>query len=409
MSDRRDELRERARSARDKPSGIGPDVDISEYSDEAEGLESVGDVGELAEEDRKQMLQVGVTSELEKRSGTFVQIDDSIVYSGSTEEGVEIMGMDQALERYPWLRDYWWEALPVDADKYTAAVELDMGGGYFIRAKKGHKAKMPVQSCLYLSTDSMSQRIHNIVMVEEDAELHVITGCANRRDFGKGLHMGVSEFYIKRGGKLSFTMIHNWGREVAVRPRSAMVLEERASLVSNYVCLEPAGSLQMYPTAYLRGRDSVARFYSLLMATPGSELDVGGRTRLEAPGARAEILSRAVSTGGKIIARGHMIGAAPEVKGHLECDGLILSDRGVIHAVPELEGELGDVDLSHEAAVGKVSQEEIEYLMARGLSEEEAQSTIVRGFLDVKIEGLPDELSSYIESVVEQSEDRISM
>ncbi len=409
MSSESDELRKRAEEARDKPSGVGPDIDISQFSRRAGEVPEVEGIQQMDEEDRSRMLQVGVTSELDNRSGTVVQIDDSIVYSGSTEEGVEAMGMSQALEKYEWLRDYWWDVMPVDADKYTAAVELDYGGGYFIRAKKGHKAKMPVQSCLYLSTDSSSQRVHNIVMVEEDAELHVITGCANSRDFGRGLHLGVSEFYVKKGGKLSFTMIHNWGPEVAVRPRSAMVIEEGASLVSNYICLEPAGSLQMYPTAYLRGKNSTARFYSLLLATPGSELDVGGRARLEAKGARAEIISRAVSTGGNIVARGDLVGSAPKVKGHLECDGLILSEKGRIHAVPELEGELGDVDLSHEAAVGKVSQEEIEYLMARGLSEDEAASTIVRGFLDVKIEGLPSELSSYIESVVEQSEDRISM
>ena len=112
--------------------------------------------------------------------------------------------------------------------------------------------------------------------------------------YGKVLHEAF-EFYIKEGGTLSFTMIHNWKRNLAVRPRSSAVVERGGVLVSNYVCLEPAGSLQMYPTAYLRGPDAVARFYSLLLASPGSELDVGGRVWLQGQGSRAEILSRAVA------------------------------------------------------------------------------------------------------------------
>ena len=403
------ELRKKAINAKDKAASLGPDIDLQSYSTEVEERAPLSEIGELPKDDRKQIRQVGVKEELEERSGTFIQIDDSVVYSETSEEGVEIMGMTEALEKYDWLDEYWWKAVPVDADKYTAAVELDFGGGYFIRAKKGHRARMPVQSCLYLSTDSLAQRVHNVVIVEEDAELHVITGCANSTDLRKALHMGVSEFYIKRGGKLSFTMIHNWKRDLAVRPRSVSFVEEGGVLVSNYICLEPAGSLQMYPTAYLSGPGAVARLYSLLLASPGSELDVGGRVHLQAEETRAEILSRAITTGGKIIARGEMIGSAPRVKGHLECDGLILSDKGFIHAVPELRGELGDVDLSHEAAVGKVSQEEIEYLMARGLSADEATATIIRGFLDVKIEGLPDELSSYIHQVIRQGEEQGSM
>jgi Fe-S cluster assembly scaffold protein SufB len=133
-------------------------------------------------------------------------------------------------------------------------------------------------------------------------------------------------------------------------------------------------------------------------------MDVGSRVLLKAKGTRAEIVSRAIPTGGKIIARGHINGLVPEIKAHLECKGLILSDDGVIHAIPELEGHKQEVDLSHEAAVGKIAQEELEYLMARGLSEEEATATIVRGFLHVDIEGLPPELKAEMDKAVELSE-----
>jgi Fe-S cluster assembly scaffold protein SufB len=109
--------------------------------------------------------------------------------------------------------------------------------------------------------------------------------------------------------------------------------------------------------------------------------------------------------GGYIINRGHLVGEAPGVKGHLECRGLMLSPEGVIHAIPELEARAEGVDLSHEAAVGKIAQEEIEYLMARGLSEDEATATIVRGFLNVGVMGLPAELEAEIEQAVGLSDE----
>ena len=107
------------------------------------------------------------------------------------------------------------------------------------------------------------------------------------------------------------------------------------------------------------------------------------------------------------MARGYIEGNAPEVKGHLECRGLILGEKGVIHAIPELKGTLAGIDLSHEAAVGKIAEEEVEYLMARGLTRDEATATIVRGFLRVDIEGLPPMLGAELKRAVEASEKEV--
>jgi len=161
----------------------------------------------------------------------------------------------------------------------------------------------------------------------------------------------------------------------------------------------------MYPIARCAGKNSVVRFNSILVAAPGSSLDVGSRTILDAEGAKTEIISRAITTGGSIIARGYIEGNAPDVKGHLECRGLILTGEGTIHAIPELRGTLAGIDLSHEAAVGKIAEEEVEYLMARGLTRSEATATIVRGFLRVDIEGLPPLLSAELQRAIEASEE----
>jgi Fe-S cluster assembly scaffold protein SufB len=397
--------RELAEKALEKKAALGEDIDISKYSSTAKDHAYQEKPSQLPSEDKAQLMKVGVTlDDASQRSGTFVQMDRSVIHSSSSEEGVEVLAITKALEKYDWLQDYWWRAVSVDQDKFTAHAEVDLQNGYFIRALPGAKVVYPVQACLYLAHKNLAQKVHNIIIAEEGSELHIITGCATHPMNASGLHIGISEFYIKRGAKVTFTMIHNWAPEIDVRPRSGAILEEGAVFISNYVCMKPVRSLQMYPVARCVGEGAIVRFNTILVATPGSTLDTGSRVLLNAKGSRAEIVARTITTGGTIISRGYIAGSAPEVKGHLECRGLILSERGTIHAIPELKGEVAGVDLSHEAAVGKIAEEEVEYLMARGLSRDAATAMIVRGFLHVDIEGLPPELAEELRRAVEISE-----
>lgn len=398
------DLKDQAKLAKDRPAVYGPDIDLSRFETNAASHPYQEKLDSLQSEETDKLTDTGIDFSQDRRSGTFLLKDQSVVHCKARQDGLEVLGMREALDRHQWLQDYWWRSLSVDIDKYTARAELSFSDGYLIRSLPGVKSLSPIQACLYMSVDNLVQNVHNIIIAEEDSELHIITGCATAPHVLSGLHIGVSEFYVKRGARLSFTMIHNWGPEVMVRPRSAAVVEEGGIFLSNFVCLHPVKSLQLYPTTTLVGRGAVARFHSILMAAPDSDLDTGAKVLLQAPGARSEIISRAISTGGRIVARGHMVGETPGVKAHLECMGLLLSEEGNIHAVPELEAKVGGVDMSHEAAVGKIALEEIEYLMARGLSEEEATATIVRGFLDVRIEGLPPSLQEELSKAIKQSE-----
>jgi Fe-S cluster assembly scaffold protein SufB len=394
--------RDKARAAAEKPAALGKDIDLASYSGSADEPAYQADPARLPAPAKEQMLGAGVMlDDVSQRSGTYIQMDNTPVHSSVREEGVEVMPVSQALEKYDWLADYWWRAVAVDTDKYTANVELGQYDGYFIRALPGQKTVFPVQACLYMSQARIRQNVHNIIIAEEGSELHIITGCTAASGKEPGLHMGVSEFYVK---KVTFTMIHSWNPEVAVRPRTATVVEEDGLFLSNYVLMKPVHSLQMYPSARCVGKRATVRYNSILVAAAGSSLDVGARVLLEAEGARTEIISRAITTGGDIVARGYIEGSAPEVKGHLECRGLILQGGGMIHAIPELKGNLAGIDLSHEAAVGKIAEEEVEYLMSRGLTRTEATATIVRGFIRVDIEGLPSMLSAELERAVEASE-----
>ena len=397
--------KDKAKAAAVKPAPFGEDIDLGIYVGSAEEQPYQTDPSKLPAKAKKRMLEAGVIlDDPSQRTGTFIQMDNAPIHSSVRQEGVEVMAVNQALDKYDWLSDYWWQAVAVDSDKYTASVELNQHNGCFIRTLPGFKTIYPVQACLYLAKTRLAQNVHNIIIAEENSELHIITGCTTASDEEAGLHLGVSEFYIKKGAKVTFTMIHNWIPEVAVRPRSAAIIEEDGLLLSNYVLMKPVRSLQMYPTATCVGQNAVVRFNSILVAGRGSSLDVGSRVILNAKGAKTEIISRAITTGGSIVARGYIEGNAPDIKGHLECRGLILAGDGIIHAIPELKGTLAGIDLSHEAAVGKIAEEEVEYLMARGLTRTEATATIVRGFLRVDMGGLPPVLGAELERALEASE-----
>ncbi len=397
----------KAKAAENKPSALGGDIDLDKFTKEGEERPYVSTPAELPREAKERMLEVGVSADTTaERSGTFIQMDNLPVHYSAAQEGVEVMATSEAVKKYDWLADYWWRAVAVDTDKFTAHVELNEGDGYFVRSLPGQKTVFPVQACLYLTKARLAQNVHNIIIAEENSELHIITGCTVAKN-EPGLHLGVSEFYIKRGAKITFTMIHNWSPTVDVRPRTGVILEEGSTYLSNYVIMHPVQSLQTNPVARCVGENATVRFNSVLVATPGSTLDVGSRVFLSAKNCRSEIVSRAITTGGSIYARGYIEGSAPDVKGHLECRGLILEKNGLIHAIPELKGTMAGIDLSHEAAVGKIAEEEVEYLMARGLTRSEATAAIVRGFLRVDIEGLPPMLNAELRKAIEASEKEV--
>ncbi|MCM8786202.1 MAG: SufD family Fe-S cluster assembly protein, partial [Candidatus Omnitrophica bacterium] len=215
-------------------------------------------------------------------------------------------------------------------------------------------------------------------------------------------HLGITEFYIKRNGFLSFTMIHSWKKDIEVEPLSIAIVEQEGIFVSNYISLTPVKKIVMYPTTILEGESSKFRSSSIIISYPDSYQDIGSRCILSNKNTSAEIISRAISYGGKVITRAHIRADSPMVKGHLECRGLIINEEGIIYAIPELETAYRDVELSHEAAIGKIKREEIEYLSSRGIPEEEAQSMIIRGFINVDILGLPEFLEKEVKKIVEK-------
>jgi Fe-S cluster assembly scaffold protein SufB len=388
----------------EKPAPFGPDLDLGAFSRKATAWRPCP-VSALPEDIARRVLSVGVRAGGEERAGTYFQIDHSVVSKAvqRTFRGkVEIMSTGEALKRYPWVKKYWWKLVNPDADKYTALAKSEWDQGYFIRILKGQKVTFPLQACLFISRENLNQNPHNLIIAEPDSEAQIITGCTVHQGIQRGLHVGISEFCVKRGAKLTFTMIHDWAQNFDVRPRSAALVEDDATFVSNYICLRPVRSLQMYPTAYCRGTNSRVSFNSILYGTGSSYLDVGSKVVLQGKGSRGEVIARAIATDrSQIYARGILVGEHEDSRAHLECRGLLLSNEAFIHSVPELVGRVEGTELSHEAAVGKIAEEQIQYLMTRGFSKSEAEALIIRGFMDVGIFGLPEALRNEIKRMVD--------
>ncbi|MFN4227139.1 MAG: SufB/SufD family protein [Candidatus Ratteibacteria bacterium] len=354
---------------------------------------------EIKSDEIKEIERVGFDIEEKERSGSFLQKDKEVILTKTIQEGVEILPIEKALENYPEIKEKYYG---YSFKKLNKDFPKDTEGGYFIRIRKGVKTLFPVQACLYIKTKKFKQKIHNIVIVEEDAQVYIITGCTSAKETEDAYHLGITEFYVKKNGFLNFTMIHSWKKDIEVQPLSIAIVEEEGIFISNYISLTPVKKIVMYPTTILDGENSKFRSSSIIVSYSDSYQDIGSRCILSNKNTSAEIISRAISYGGKVIARGHIKADSPIVKGHLECRGLIINEEGVIHAIPELETSYRDVELSHEAAIGKIKREEIEYLASRGIPEEEAQSMIIRGFINVEMLGLPEFLEKEIKKIVEK-------
>lgn len=399
-----EEIRKKAEAAIDKKPMYGNDIDLEAFEKVVPVREKITSLSALSEGVRQRALHAGVDSTMSGRSGSFFQMDQSVIHTASMAEGLEIMDINEALKKYDWLKDYFFKLVQPDQDKFTAYSALHEFSGYFLRALPGAKITFPLQACMYIGKQGMIQNVHNILIAEEGSELHVITGCTTDTHVNRGLHVGVTEFFVKDNAKLTYTMIHNWGEDVVVRPRSATLLGKNAVFMSNYLSMTPVRDVQMYPSCIMEGENGVARFNTIVYAPEGSHLDLGSKAVLKAKGCKAELIARTIAKGGYIASRGIIQGDTKDIKAHLECRGLLLGEGGVIYAVPELLGSIPGVDLSHEAAVGKIAEEEIHYLMSRGVDADTATALIVRGFLDVDVKGLPPELQAEMKKTIELGE-----
>jgi Fe-S cluster assembly scaffold protein SufB len=396
------DVRARAEAARAKPARFGPDLDLAAFHDVG-GEHAAAESAALRRQARETALGAGVDLEAAASAGSYLQVDRAAIarrVAARFHGRIELLPTADALD-LPWVAERLWTLVAPDADKYTAAAALAPGGGYCIRVPPGECLEDPVQACLLLDEAAFSQNVHNVVVVEEGAAVHVITGCTVGRA-AAGLHIGVSEFFVGKGASLTFTMIHRWAPGVHARARTRTVVEAGGVFVSNYLLLGEVGTLQMYPETLLRGAGSRARLQSVLCARGDSVIDVGSRVVHEGADSASETISRTIGEGrSRTVARGQLVARTDRCRARLECRGMLVSPGAAIEAVPELEADgTPHAELSHEAAISPIAEEEVAYLGARGLSREQAVAAITRGFLAIDLPGLPPEVAASLRDAI---------
>jgi len=395
------DLKDLALKGLQKPSPYGPDVDLSKYnivvderiSTEAQEIDS----GSIS---KRLGFDEGIIKKAE-----YVQVNESPVTKLMMDKlgkyGAVVLPTKEALSRLDWVKEYAWRLIKPDRDKFVASTYLyGRELGFFIYVPKGVKVVEPIYTCLFITKKNFAQLLHNIVVVDDGAELNLITGCGVPDQPVGSLHVGISEYFVGRNAKLTYAMIHAWSPDMVVRPRTSVYVRSGGQYVSYYMIYSPVESLQTFPEVVLEDR-AVANTHSIVVGEGSGYYDVGSSIVLSGVGSSAEIISRNLGKGNsRIYARAKLSGVKGPSRGHIECLGLLADETASIESIPELSSKSPEAILTHEAAIGKISEEQINYLMSKGFSEDEARSLIIRGFLSVEEPKLPKQVRETIKRVV---------
>jgi Fe-S cluster assembly protein SufB len=329
-------------------------------------------------------------------AGVGAQYDSEVVYHSVREElsrlGVVFMGTDQALQEYPEIfRKHFGTVVPPEDNKFAALNSAVWSGGSFVYVPKGVEVPLPLQAYFRINGENTGQFERTLIVVDEGAKVHYIEGCTAPIYATDSLHAAVVEVVALPGSKVRYTTIQNWSNDVYNLVTKRAHAHENATV--EWIDANTGSQLTMkYPSIYLRGRGASADIISVAVAGKGQHQDTGAKAIHLAPDTRSRIVSKSVSKdGGRATYRGNVRVApgATNVVTSVRCDALMLDDRSRSDTYPYIDIQEDDTTMSHEATVGKISQDQVFYLMSRGLTENEAQNLIVQGFLEVFTKELP--------------------
>jgi Fe-S cluster assembly protein SufB len=393
---------------------FGPDlseVDLADISYYLRSVEPVASWDELPEEIRKTFDALGLPeAEKEALAGLGAQVDSEVVYRSILEEvraqGVLFLPMEEAVQEHPDLvREHFMRVISPADNLFAALHGAVWSGGTFVWVPEGMKVEIPLQAYFRMQTQGVGQFEHTLIVAEPGSSVHYIEGCSAPRYTRAALHSGMVEIVAKEGAHVRFTTIQNWSRDVynlnnkrAVAHAGARVDWVSGSLGSKVTML--------YPTTVLLGPGASTENLGFTFAREGQHLDVGARALHLAPNTSSRLVSRSVIQGdAKAVFRGKVYVAknARGAKGHVECSTLLLSPEAKTETIPLLDAENDEVELAHEATVGRISKDHLFYLMSRGLTEQEAMSLIVNGFVSPILKEIPLEYALELKRLLEMS------
>ena len=329
-------------------------------------------------------------------AGVGAQYDSEVVYHSVREElskiGVVFMGTDQALKEYPELfKRHFGTIVPPEDNKFAALNSAVWSGGSFVYVPPGVEVPLPLQAYFRINGENTGQFERTLIIVDENAQVHYIEGCTAPIYATDSLHAAVVEVVALPGAKVRYTTIQNWSNDVynLVTKRAHAHKDARVE----WIDANTGSRLTMkYPSIYLRGENATADIISVAVGGKGQHQDTGAKAIHLAPNTTSRIVSKSVSKdGGRTSYRGQ-IRVAPGATGvtaSVRCDALMLDDISRSDTYPYIDIQEDDTTMTHEATVGKISAEQVFYLMSRGLTENEAQNLIIQGFLEVFTKELP--------------------
>jgi Fe-S cluster assembly protein SufB len=329
-------------------------------------------------------------------AGVGAQYDSEVAYHSVREEltkiGVVFMGTDQALKEYPDIfRQHFGTIVPPEDNKFAALNSAVWPGGSFVYVPKGVEVPLPLQAYFRINGENTGQFERTLIVVDEGAKVHYIEGCTAPIYATDSLHAAVVEVVALPGSKVRYTTIQNWSNDVYNLVTKRAHAHEN-STVEWIDANTGSRKTVKFPAIYLRGEGATADIISVAVAGKGQHQDTGAKAIHLAPNTRSRIVSKSVSKdGGRATYRGQLKVApgATNVVASVRCDALMLDDESRSDTYPYIDIQEDDTTMSHEATVGKVSADQVFYLMARGLTENEATNLIVQGFLEVFTKELP--------------------
>jgi len=329
-------------------------------------------------------------------SGVGAQYDSEVVYHSVREDlqklGVVFMGTDQGMKEYPEIfKKYFGTVVPAEDNKFAALNSAVWSGGSFVYVPKGVDVPLPLQAYFRINGQNTGQFERTLIVVDEGASLHYIEGCTAPNWATDSLHVAVVEVIALPGSKVRYTTIQNWSNDVynLVTKRA----HAHAGATVEWIDANTGAQLTMkYPGIYLLGEKAHAEIVSVAVASKGQHQDTGAKAVHLALNTTSRIVGKSVCKDGGVATYRGTVKVAPGATGvttSVRCDALILDEGSRSETYPYIDIQEDDTSMSHEATVGRVSDDQIFYLMSRGMTENEATNLIVQGFLEVFTKELP--------------------
>ena len=352
---------------------------------------------EVPEDIKNTFSRLGIPEAEQKfLSGVGAQYESEMVYHSIQEnlssKGVIFKSIENGLRDHPDLfRKYFSTVIPIEDNKFAALNSAVWSGGSFMYVPKGVKVDLPLQAYFRINSAELGQFERTLIILEEDAQAHYVEGCTAPIYSTDSFHSGVIEIVVMKGARMRYTTIQNWSTNMYNLVTQRAIVHERATM--EWVDANLGSKLTMkYPSCYLVGEGAHGEILSMAFATTGQHQDTGGKVIHFAPKTTSKITSKSISRGrGRASYRGllKVHKGADEVRSNVVCDALLLNPESRSDTYPYIEIDEDDVTIGHEASVSKVGEEQLFYLMSRGLSEEQATTMVVSGFIEPLVKELP--------------------